>query len=287
MKKNIVWLTSYPKSGNTWFRMFLANYLRNSETPVSLEEIERTPIASDAVGFEEVTGLNPFELDPDEVDLYRPEMYHYLSENEETEAGYLYKKTHDAYTLNTHEIPIFPKEISKGAVYFVRNPLDVCVSYANHGANKIERTLQFLQNEKAEIAGKKTGQLRQLMFSWKNHIKSWQQQDQIPIHIVRYEDMKQDPLTTFGAIIQFLGLEYDKERLVRAIINSDFKLLQQMEQEKGFNEKMQKCESFFWKGKTGNYKEHLNKEQIEQLVKYNYDTMKEFGYIDTEGNLTI
>lgn len=125
------------------------------------------------------------------------------------------------------------------------------------------------------------------MFSWKNHIKSWQQQDQIPIHIVRYEDMKQDPITAFGSIIRFLELEYDEDRLKQAIINSDFKLLQQMEQEKGFKEKMQKCESFFWKGKTGNYKEHMSESQIQELVAYHYDTMKEFGYIDAQDNLTI
>lgn len=287
MKKNIVWLASYPKSGNTWFRMFLANYLKNGIEAVSLEEIESTPIASDAVGFEEISGFNPFELSSNEVDLYRPDMYHYLSENEETEAGILFKKTHDAYTLNAHNIPLFPKEVSKGAVYFVRNPLDVCVSYASHGAGKIERTVQFLQNEKAEIAGKKTGQLRQLLFSWKNHIKSWQQQDQIPVHIVRYEDMKQDPVTTFGSIIQFLELDYDEERLKKAIINSDFKLLQKMEQTNGFKEKPQRSKGFFREGKTGNYREHLNEKQIQELAAYHYDTMKEFGYIDTEGNLTI
>lgn len=287
MKNNIVWLASYPKSGNTWFRMFLANYLTNSVTPVSLEEIERTPIASNAADFEEISGFNPFELSPDEVDIYRPDMYQYMSENEEAEAGVLYKKTHDAYIHNAHNIPLFPKEVSKGAVYFVRNPLDVCASYANHSAGRIERTVQFLQNEKAQISGKKTGQLRQIMFSWKNHVKSWQQQNQIPVHIVRYEDMKQDPIKTFGSIIQFLGLDYDLERIKRAIINSNFKLLQQMELEKGFKEKMQKCESFFWKGTTGNYREHLNEEQIQELVAYHYDTMKEFGYIDTEGNLTI
>ncbi|WP_140485433.1 sulfotransferase domain-containing protein [Flavobacterium sp. GSA192] len=287
MKKNIVWLASYPKSGNTWFRMFLANYLKNSVTAISLEEIERTPISSDAVGFEEISGFNPFELSPDEVDLYRPEMYQYLSENEETEAGILYKKTHDAYIHNVHNIPLFPKEVTKGAVYFVRNPLDVCVSYANHATAKIERTIQFLQNEKAEIAGKKSGQLRQIMFSWKNHIKSWQQQDQIPVHIVRYEDMKQDPINTFGSIIQFLGIVYDEERLKRSIINSDFTLLQQMEQEKGFKEKPQNSKGFFREGKTGNYREHLNEEQIKQLVTYHYDTMKEFGYLDAQGNLTI
>ena len=77
--KNITWLASYPKSGNTWFRIFLANYLSNSDNPISLDEIEQTPIASSAIDFEEIVGLNPFELTADEVDLYRPDIYQTLS----------------------------------------------------------------------------------------------------------------------------------------------------------------------------------------------------------------
>jgi hypothetical protein len=287
MKKNIVWLVSYPKSGNTWFRMFLANYLKDRADPVSLDEIKRTPIASSAVNFEESCGLNPFELSADEVDLYRPDMYRFLSQNVGSEEAVLYKKTHDAYTLNTHHNPIFPEEISKGVVYFIRNPLDVCVSYASHRSDKIDETLQLLRNEKAQVAGKKTGQLRQLLFSWKNHVKSWQQQNQIPLHIVRYEDMIKEPINTFGSIIKFLDLEYEEGRLKRAINNSDFKLLQQMEQTNGFKEKPQLSKVFFREGKAGSYRKHLSEEQIQQLVEYNYDTMKEFGYIDPKGNLTI
>lgn len=287
MMKNIVWLASYPKSGNTWFRMFLANYIKDTPEPVSLEEIERTPIASSAIDFEEIIGLNPFELSEDEVDYYRPDMYKVLSQNPEDKKEILYKKTHDAYTHNSNQQPLFPEVVTKSAVYFVRNPLDVCVSYANHSAGKIDKTVRFLLNEEAQLAGKRTGQLRQKLFSWKKHVESWQQQSQIPIHVVRYEDMQQNPMATFGSIVRFLGLEYDEERLLKAIINSDFKLLQEMEQEKGFNEKMQKCSSFFWKGKIGTYREHLSEEQIQQIIAYNYDMMKQFGYIDEQENLTV
>jgi hypothetical protein len=287
MKKNIVWLVSYPKSGNTWFRMFLANYLKNGIEPVSLEEIERAPIASSAVNFEESCSLNPFELSNDEVDLYRPDMYRFLSKNEDLKAGVLYKKTHDAFTFNKHDLPLFPEEVSKGVVYFVRNPLDVCVSYANHSSSIIKTTLQLMINEKAQLSGRRTGQLRQQLFSWKNHVKSWQQQKQIPLHIVRYEDMKKNPVATFSSIINFLGIESGEERLQRAIHNSDFKLLQQMEQTNGFKEKPQLSKVFFREGKAGSYRKHLSEEQIQQLVEYNYDTMREFGYIDPQGNLTI
>ncbi|MDP4292051.1 MAG: sulfotransferase domain-containing protein, partial [Bacteroidota bacterium] len=248
MNSNMVWLVSYPKSGNTWFRIFLSNYLQNSSIPVSLENIERTTISSNAVDFEEWIGLNPFELTPDEVDLYRPDYYRILSASADEPDAVQYKKTHDAYTLNRTGVPLFPEAISKGAVYFVRNPLDVCVSYANHSASNVNKTVNFILNEKACIAGKRNGQLRQILLSWKNHIRSWCEQTRIPIHVVRYEDMKQRPIESFGSIVRFLGLEFDEERLERAILYSDFNLLQQMEQEKGFNEKMQMCKSFFWKG---------------------------------------
>jgi hypothetical protein len=283
--KNIVWLASYPKSGNTWFRMFLANYEKDRESTVSFEEIESTPIASSAVDFEEQIGMNPFELYPDEVDSYRPDMYRILSE--EVEKGkILYKKAHDAYTLNCNGEPLFPEEVSRCAVYFVRNPLDVCVSYSNHGAGKIEKAVDFVLDEASFLAGKRK-QLRQILMSWKNHVQSWKKQSAIPVYSVRYEDMLQKPVETFGGIVRFLSLEYDEERLKRAINNSDFRTLQNMEKEKGFHEKMQKCKQFFWKGKIGNYRDYLSEEQIKKIVEYNYDTMKEFGYIDNNGNLTV
>ncbi len=285
--KNIVWLASYPKSGNTWFRMFLANYLSNASKPVLLDEIESTPIASYTVDFEEQIGLNPFELTPEEVDLYRPDLYRVLSEEAKKNDEIRYKKTHDAYTLNARGEPLFPDEVSIGVVYFVRNPLDVCVSYANHSASEVQKTIRFLLDEKASLAGKKTGQLRQILMSWKSHVKSWKDQSLIPAHFVRYEDMLQNSMKTFGSIIHFLGLEYDTRRLEQAILHCDFTIFQQMEEKEGFKERAQRCKQFFWKGKTGYFRDYLSKEQIDRIVEYNYDTMKEFGYINASGKLTV
>nr|WP_319573299.1 sulfotransferase domain-containing protein [uncultured Draconibacterium sp.] len=250
MKKNIVWLASYPKSGNTWFRMFLANYLKRSKTPLDLEDIESNRIASSAIDFEEEIAMNPFEMSPDEVDLYRPDMYRALSKKYEEEGEQVYKKTHDAYTFTKEGIPIFPSEISKSAVCFVRNPLDVCVSYANHSAGKIEKTINLILNKHGAIAGKKQGQLRQILLSWQGHVKSWKNQSEIPVLFVRYEDMLMNPIETFKNIILFLELEYEQDRLEKAILNTDFKILQQKEKEKGFGEKIQECKRFFWKGKN-------------------------------------
>ena len=285
--KNIVWLVSYPKSGNTWFRMFLANYMRNGQNPATLEEIESTSIASNAIDFEEIIALNPFELTADEVDLYRPDVYLALSEEAEKNGETIYKKVHDAYTLNNKNEPLFPQEVSKCAIYFVRNPLDVCVSYSNHSTKEVQNTIALLLNEEASLAGKKSGQLRQIMMSWKSHVLSWSNQTLIPVHFIRYEDMIQMPIETFGSIVNFLELGFEKERLEKAILNSDFKILQQMELGNGFRERLQNCKQFFWKGKIGNYRDYLSEEQINRIVDYNYDTMRQFGYIDEQGRLTV
>lgn len=285
--KNIVWLVSYPKSGNTWFRMFLTNYLGKTSEPVPLEHIQSPSIASDAMGFEELTGLDPFELTPDEADFYRPDMFRALSAEAEEQGQILYKKAHDAYTLNANGEPLFPEEVSRQALCFVRNPLDVCVSYANHSAANIRKTIRFLLDEEARLAGARTGQLRQKLMSWSSHIKSWREQTAIPTKFIRYEDMQRQSAETFSSAIRFLDLPYDEERLLRAIEFSDFKLLQQMEQETGFNEKMQLCKNFFWKGKIGNYRDYLSEEQVRQIVEFNDETMKLFGYIDSSGALTV
>jgi hypothetical protein len=285
--KNIVWLVSYPKSGNTWFRVFLTNYQKNIQDPASLDEIQSSRIAGNVIDFEEIIGLDPFELTADEVDLYRPALYRALSDNAEKTCHISYKKAHDGYTLNKYCFPIFPEDVTKEAIYFIRNPMDVCVSFANHNAEKLDMTLKSLLNEAFYIAGGKSGQLRQKLLSWKSHVQSWKNQTLIPVHFVRYEDMIRKPMETFGSIITFLELEYDEKRLERAITNSDFKLLQQMEEENGFKEKAQLCQHFFWKGKIGNYRDYLSKDQINQIVEYNYDTMKEFGYIDESGALTV
>lgn len=283
--KKFVWLVSYPKSGNTWFRIFLANYLKASPAPLPLDEIQSTPISSNAIDFEEETGLNPFELSFSEVENYRPDCYRSLSLNATDDT--LFKKTHDAYTYTGSGHPIFPEDISQCAVYFVRNPLDVCVSYANHSASKMEKTVAFLLNQNARAGGYKGGQLGQRLLSWDLHYKSWNEQKAIPIHTVRYEDMLGKPMETFGSIVKFLQMEYDEERLARAIINSDFKLLQKMENEKGFKEKLQNCEQFFWKGSIGNYKNHLSQDQIDQIANNCHDVMQQLGYLDSKGILTV
>lgn len=267
--------------------MFLANYLNEKDEPASLDEIERTSLSSSALEFEETTGLNPFEMSPDEVDLYRPDVYKILSDKCQHKTNLCFKKAHDAYVQNRRSVPLFPAEVSKAAIYFVRNPLDVCISYANHSGGKIPKNVSFLINEEAQIAGKRTGQLRQLLLSWTSHAQSWLGQDNIPVHLVRYEDMLRDTEATFKGIVNFLGLAYNEDKLKNALNYCNFKTLQKMESKNGFREKTQACKKFFWKGEIGYYRDFLSQEQIKRIVDYNRNSMLDFGYIDKDGNLTV
>ena len=71
----IIWLASYPKSGNTWFRVFLTNLLRDADTPASINELESTPIASARGIFDNNIGFEASDLTADEIDRLRPELY--------------------------------------------------------------------------------------------------------------------------------------------------------------------------------------------------------------------
>ena len=281
----IVWLASYPKSGNTWFRMFLANYLKDSIEPLPLEDIERTTISSSPEEFEDESAINPFELTSEEVDNYRPANYRSVAAN--SSERLIFKKTHDAYTINSKGEPIFPGDASYGAVYFVRNPLDVAISYANHNTSGLDKVICTMIKDNAFIGGRVGDQLRQILLTWDNHYYSWQNQNQIPVHTVRYEDMVMKSKEIFGSIVNWLELPYDEERIDRALKNSNFKTLQEMEQRDGFRERLQNCKQFFWKGKIGNYREHLTLEQIELLTGRFERLMSQLGYIDANGELTV
>ena len=125
----IFWLASYPKSGNTWFRIFLTNLLREACAPADINDLKESPYASARAMFDEFTGIEASDLCADEIDRLRPELYRYLADHAE---GPFFMKIHDAYTLVADNQPLIPTAASTGALYFIRNPLDVAVSFAHH-----------------------------------------------------------------------------------------------------------------------------------------------------------
>ena len=283
--KNIVWLASYPKSGNTWFRVFLSNLFSDSDEPASINDLHHTPIASSRQPFDEATGLPSSDLTFEEVDRLRPEVYRFQAK----EAGELqFRKVHDAYTYLDDGSPLFPPDVSKAAIYFIRNPLDVLISFAHHSATEPEKMIRVLNDpEKAfgRSPEKLFNQLRQKLSTWSGHVASWVDQEDIPVHVMRYEDMRRDPFQVFGKALKFLNLTVSDEKVRQALKNSDLSILQEQEKQQGFKEKMIRADKFFRKGKPGEWREVLTEEQVESVVSEHREVMRRFGYLDEDGEI--
>lgn len=279
----IYWLASYPKSGNTWTRAFLDNYLNNGEAPVNINTIT-DEIACNRNYFDEYIGLSSSDLDEEQIKLYQPYMYEELVKKSSAD---LYMKIHDAYTINRINIPLIPKSVTKGVIYILRNPLDVTVSYAQHSASTIDKAIHSLCDETFIASNSKTDfkkQLPQLFLSWSGHVKSWMESP-LRIHLMRYEDMKADPYGSFRSMLEFMGTEIDEERLAKAVHFSSFEILREQEQKGGFREKPAAAQSFFRKGQIGSYREELSQEQIDTIVAYHRETMIKYGYLDEHNQL--
>ena len=283
-RKNIIWLASYPKSGNTWFRVFLTNLMNESDEPADINKLNSSPIASSRTLFDEATGLSSGEMTFDEIDNLRPEVYEYLA----GKAGKtVFHKIHDAYTYNLAGEPIIPESATKGVLYFIRNPLDVAVSFAHHSSTTIDKMIDSMNSMKHSFcsrAYKQSNQLRQKLLSWSAHVISWTEEAPLPVHVVRYEDMVYRPEATFAAAASFAGLTYSDEQIQKAIRFSNILELQKQELKKGFKEKAPGASSFFRKGTTGGWQFELTQEQSEKIIEQHFKVMRKFGYLDEQGN---
>lgn len=276
----IIWLASYPKSGNTWMRALLTNYLRDGEAPADINEMDGGPIASARLWFDEWVGVEASALNDSAIERLRPDVYRCMArETPDT----LYMKAHDAWSRTNRGDALFPADVTAGVVYILRNPLDVATSYSHHYGINIEKAVGELcnpSNTKAQSHDGLSNQLRQHMGSWGGHVKSWMDESGLPVHLARYEDLRHDAEATFGAVVRFCGLPYDEARVRKAVAFSDFGELQRQEQEKGFRERSAQTPAFFRSGRADAWRKELPMELAKRLIETHGETMKRFGYLD-------
>ena len=278
-KKNIVWLASYPKSGNTWFRVLLSNLFSGSSQAVHINDLTETTISSNRTIIDSYLGIHSSELTAEEIDKLRPQVFRSFSDEKE---GTAYIKTHEAWTVNSKGNPIFPEEITKGVVYIIRNPLDIAISFSHHNNETIDNTISILNDDHSKLCEEKDKlyiQTQQLLRSWSNHVNSWIQDSKLPVHIIRYEDMLDDPFYSFKSAIEFLNLQYKDEEIWNAIANSSFDTLKAMETKDGFKERGMYSEAFFRKGKSDDWESGLTSSQTREIVLHHNKIMKQFAYL--------
>ena len=277
----IVWLASFPKSGNTWLRLLLANLLSGSAQPVDINRDqlhEFYPVSH--VEAEELTLIDTSLLTREEIDLLRP----ILIEAGAAEANDpLYIKTHDAYRLNPDGEPLLGRGAARVALYIMRDPRDVAISLAFHNARSVDWAIERLNSSEHTLARSKhrlQPQLPQLVGDWSGHITSWTEQRDVPVHVLRYEDLRADPVGVFGAAIAFLGLDAAPAAVERAVRFADFAELQRQERQSGFRERNWKSDTpFFRAGRAGAWAEILTPAQQEAILAAHRPVMARFGYV--------
>ena len=275
----IIWLASYPKSGNTWFRTFLANLRAEDEDPADINELRTGTIASARAPFDIHTGLEASDLTPEEIDAMRPGVYRRMAETAERTGHH---KVHDAYTLNGDGEPLFPTDATAGAVYLMRNPLDVAPSYAHHSGRDVDWAVGVMGDRGHNMSDgprRLRPQFRQILGSWSDHVVSWVDDAPFPVEVIRYEDMHFDAPATFARAARFLGERTDAAAIDKAIEFSSFEELRAQEAEHGFAEKAPRSASFFRQGTTGSWRESLTVEQAAAIITDHHAVMERFGYL--------
>lgn len=276
---NIIWLASYPKSGNTWFRTFISNLIHEKEEDVTINNLKTDGIFSSRVLFDGLTGIEASDLTFNEIDRLRPQAYNYLAQNLQKN---LYIKVHDAYTYLEDNTPLLGT-VNARAIYIIRNPLDVAVSFSNHLSQTLNKAIELMGNPGYAFCKSNTGlknQLRQNLLSWSGHAESWVSATEIEVLVIRYEDMKFDSLNTFKSAVEFIGLDFGNSEIEVAIAKSDFYVLKKQEEKDGFKEKPSHTNSFFRKGQVGDWRNHLTNEQADKIIVDHQETMKKYGYLD-------
>ncbi len=275
---NIFWLVSYPKSGNTWLRILLANYFRGGAETVDINDLFDFPLAASRPLFDEHSGLEASDLTHDEIERYRPRVYEEMSR---CQRGPRFLKTHDTYHTTPSGDPLFPASATAGVVYLVRNPLDVAVSFAHHSRVSFDEIIETMACEETSwfAEPQKLGaQLRQHLSSWSGHVRSWVDDSDLRLCLLRYEDMLVDPIGTFTECLAFIGESPSHSEVESAVLRSGFDRLRTLELTSGFGEKPAGVGTFFRKGRAGSWREELTKTQAGRIADNHREMMHRIGY---------
>lgn len=270
----VVWLASYPKSGNTWLRILLANLLSASDRPQDINAMDLPfRVASHRGLVDDFSLLDSDLLHHAEVEKLRAITHDAFAAEQ---ASAVFVKTHDAYTRLDDGTPMLGRH-ARAAICLVRDPRDVAVSYAFHSDFPIARAIAVMGDANNVLTGYRHAQMPQRLLDWSGHVNSWLDQADIPTQVVRYEDLLADTAGEFGRMLAFLGIAADAEAVARAVRHAAFADLQRQEKDAGFVERAGNA-PFFREGRSGAWRENLSIEEVRLIEDAHGPTMERLGY---------
>lgn len=276
----IRWIASYPKSGNTWVRLFLGAYIGSPEH-FNPDLRLRGHLQDTDPGYTAKVSPKPLtEMSPEENYAVRgAALVHMIHD-----FGAPYVKTHCANITLDWQDNLVPVALTEKAVYLIRDPRDVVVSYADHSGKTIDETIKSLADERNMVQNM-DGTGSQPLTSWSRHVQSWTRQMPFPVFATTYEALSQDPRGTFTAMLRFLGIPVTEQRLRLALERTSFKALQRAEEQDGFAARSRHQKRFFRAGTVGGWRDVLTDKQRSQIELDHREAMDTWHYLGAEENV--
>jgi len=229
----IVWITSYPKSGNTWVRSFLSAYYFTKKGNFEFELLNNIQQYPQKFFFDKKIQK------PGEVSLYWKSSQEKIARKKKI----TFLKTHNSLnSINGNEFTSTKHTL--GVIYIVRDPRNVITSLKNHYELNYEQSLNFMLNERKFL--QKSGETDYADFhflnSWSNHYKSWISTNLFKRMFIKYEDLEKNSYKTFKNLIFFINSlcknneEVNEEKIQNCIKSINFKKLKEKEKKIGFPE---------------------------------------------------
>lgn len=250
---SIVFIPSYPRSGNTFARILLAAYH-------GLEDLDRLEEALPADTSAFLWHAVPEQaVSARDNRAYRAEVLAEYRRRAPTLLPFRGLKTHTA-NLPAFGAPAFDFRPDDRIIHLVRDPRDVVLSNADFNDHDLERSIDIMINSGTCVAAGTLASV-EVRGSWRENVESWLKPEICPTLLIRYEDLVADPENWLRKMIAFIGLPLDQDRLARAVERSQFSRLQRREQEQGFAEAPAKTTSgrFFREGKSGQWRDILTR----------------------------
>jgi aryl sulfotransferase len=275
----IGWIVSYPKSGNTWLRLMLSS-LMNGGQPLDINTLGNDIGVATHTELDELLVVESSELFMEEQLAVQPLLNAAIAND--TGNGLVLRKVHDRFWRTLAGEAVFPASVSRAAVYMARDPRDVAVSYAHHRGCSIDEIITIMADPSATLSQSTTRQRNQLaqpLGDWSSHALSWLEQTDIPVMLLRYEDLAAAPETWLRAVAAHLGLPADDRCVSGAVAATRFDVLRAQEQEHGFKERrVGSTAPFFRQGKVGDWHRRLTPEQVARIEADHHPVMARLGY---------
>ncbi|MCR9071054.1 MAG: sulfotransferase domain-containing protein [Alphaproteobacteria bacterium] len=282
MSGGILWLASYPKSGNTWVRIFLENLFLNPAEPVSINELNVVSFGDAQRHLYQSLTQRPIEEMSDvELNALRPVLQEKLASRSETSIV----KTHNRIGF-VDDIPVISLDHTMGAIYVVRNVFDVAVSFAAHYNGAMDDVVDGLCRETMHTPTTQAA-IIQYLGPWGEHYRSWTGVPGFEPLVLRYEDLRARPFKEFSRIVKFLNVPATPERIKKAIRFSNFDEVSRQEKQRGFRERVREDQTFFRQGKVGGWRNTLSEDHVARLIDVHGDVLRDLRYIDKRGKPTV